>query len=341
MKIHTWAWLAWLIAGLVVISSTRNPLYLILFDLILLILQMAVKPTDGFLSFTTYKFAASVLVLSTLLNTVISRFGETVLFQIPAFIPLLKGPVTLEAIVFGFTNGLVLTGMFTLFTIINRVLPVQVIVRLIPQFLQPVALVTTIALTFLPATQRQFNAIKEAQAVRGQRIQRLRDWLPLFIPLLIGGLERSMQIAEAMTARGFSPSDKVKSPAYVSILSISALVLLISGWVLQLTKTLQLAGLILMVVGIILLITLYFLRSRQIKKTRYQEERWSRSSSIILFSAFFAALAFLFLTPGKFSIIYEAYPLVVFPQIALTQVTAILIFLMPLFYIKVGENDND
>ena len=28
----------------------------------------------------------------------------------------------------------------------------------------------------------------------------LRDWLPLLMPLLIGGLERALQLAEAMTA---------------------------------------------------------------------------------------------------------------------------------------------
>ncbi len=339
MKIHTWAWLGWLAAGLVVLSSTRNPLYLILFDLVLLILQMAVKPVNGPLSFTTYKFAASVLLLSTLLNTVISRFGETVLFQIPSFVPLLKGPVTLEAVIFGFTNGLVLTGMFTLFTIINRVLPVQVIVRLIPQFLQPVALVTTIALTFIPATQKQFATIREAQAVRGQKIQRLRDWLPLFIPLLIGGLERSMQIAEAMTARGFSTTDHKKSPAYVPIMAISALLLLITGWVLQLSKHIQQTGLVLMVTGLVILVTLFIIRSRQTKKTRYQEEPWNSMSTIILVSVFTAALAFLYFPPGKLTINYEAYPLAIFPQLAIMQVVAILVFLLPFFWINGGEND--
>lgn len=339
MKIHTWAWLGWLIAGLVVISSTRNPVYLIIFDLILLILQSSIKQTGRNLPITTLKFAASVLVLSTLFNMVISRFGETVLLRIPAQIPLLSGPVTLEAVIFGFTNGLVLTGMFTLFTIINRVLPIQVIVRLIPRFLQPVALVTTIALTFIPATQKQFAAIREAQAIRGQRIQRLSDWLPLFIPLLIGGLERSMQIAEAMTARGFSASSKKKAPLVVPLLSVIALLLITGGWLLQLTGRFGQIGIVLILVGFVFLIILFIFRSRQIRKTRYREEIWSRFSTIQIAAVLLAAGLFLFLSPGSASLVYEVYPRAYFPPVAVVQSAALLVFLVPLFQLNGSDDD--
>jgi len=339
VKIHTWAWLGWLIAGLVIISSTRNPVYLIIFDLILLILQASIKQTGRNLPITTLKFAASVLVLSTLFNTVISRFGDTVLLRIPAQIPLLSGPVTLEAVIFGFTNGLVLTGMFTLFTIINRVLPIQVIVRLIPQFLQPVALVTTIALTFIPATQKQFAAIREAQAIRGQRIQRLSDWLPLFIPLLIGGLERSMQIAEAMTARGFSASSKKKAPLAVPLLSITALLLIISGWLLQLARRVEQIGVVLILAGFILLIILFIVRGQQTRKTRYREEKWSRFSTIILAAVLLATGLFLFFTPGNASLVFEVYPHAFFPPIAVMQSAALLVFLVPLIQLNGPDDD--
>lgn len=339
MKIHTWAWLGWLTAGLVVISSTRNPLYLIMFDLVLLILQASIKQSGRNLPITTLKFAASVLVLSTLFNTVISRFGDTVLLRIPPQIPLLSGPVTLEAVIFGFTNGLVLTGMFTLFTIINRVLPIQVIVRLIPQFLQPVALVTTIALTFIPATQKQFAAIREAQAIRGQRIQRLSDWLPLFIPLLIGGLERSMQIAEAMTARGFSASAKKKAPLEIPLLSIAALLLIISGWLLQLASRVEWLGVGLILAGFVLLIILFVVRSRQTRKTRYRQEKWSRFSSIVISTVLLATALFLFYTPGNASLVYEAYPRAFFPSVAFIQSASLLVFLVPL--IRLNGVDHD
>ena len=63
--------------------------------------------------------------------------------------------------------------------------------------------VTSIAITFVPQTVTRFTEIREAQALRGHRVRRIGDLLPLIIPLLAGGMERSMDLAEAMEARGY------------------------------------------------------------------------------------------------------------------------------------------
>ena len=144
------------------------------------------------------------MLLSTAFNTLTSHYGETVLFTIPGNLPLLSGPVTLEAMVYGATNGLVLTGMLASFMVLNLALTVRELISLIPQAFFPMAVVTSIAVTYLPTTLRQFRQIREAQAIRGHQMRTLRDWLPLWMPLLVGGLEHAMQLAEAMTARGFA-----------------------------------------------------------------------------------------------------------------------------------------
>ncbi len=239
MKIHTWAWLTWIVCGLILISATRNPLYIILFDVLLLIIQIRTAQTWN--PRFTYRFIISILGLSTLFNVFLSHFGETVLLTIPKQIPLINGNITAEAALYGLTNGLVLIGMFSIFTILNQVLPIRALVGLIPQAYQPVAVVTTIAITFIPSTQRQFQAIKEAQALRGQRLKGVKDWLPLFIPLLIGGLERAMQIAEAMTARGFVSQTEKPTPQKRLILILS-LSLVVFGWLIQLNQPFQLLG---------------------------------------------------------------------------------------------------
>ena len=169
MKIHTWAWLTWIICGLVLIAATRNPLYIFLIDVLLLIIQIQTAQTWN--PRFTFRFITSILVLSTIFNVFLSRFGETIMFTIPKQIPLINGIITAEAALYGLTNGLVLIGMFSIFTILNQVLPVRALVGLIPQAYQPIAVVTTIAITFIPSTQRQFQAIKEAQAIRGQQLK--------------------------------------------------------------------------------------------------------------------------------------------------------------------------
>jgi energy-coupling factor transport system permease protein len=99
--------------------------------------------------------------------------------------------VTLEALVYGAINGLVLSGFFAGFLVVNLALPARALLRLVPRAFYPLAMIMTISVTYIPATRRQFVQIREAQAVRGYRPTGLRSWLPLLMPLLVGGLERT------------------------------------------------------------------------------------------------------------------------------------------------------
>jgi energy-coupling factor transport system permease protein len=254
---------------------------------------------------------------------------------------MLSGPITLEAIVYGSINGLVLIAMFSFFTILNAVVPVQNLVRLIPPAFHPVAIVTTIALTFIPATQQQFHTIKEAQAMRGQRLNKLRDWLPLFIPLLIGGLERAMQIAEAMTARGYSVQPVQKQyPWYKIVLPISLLFIII-GWLFMLSSESVLPGWILIFFGMLLLGSLFFLSGKRIPKTQFIRETWNINSFILLLIAFVITLMVVIPIPGQQSLFYNPYPHLLLPLISIPQIVAILLLIFPAFLYKGGLHAAD
>lgn len=342
MKIHTWAWLGWLAAGLSVLLTTRNPFYLLALVLVLFIFQISL-PGRGIISpIVSLRFATSILIFSTLFNALISRFGETVLFQIPGEIPLISGNITLEAVFFGCINGLVLLSMFTLFTIINQILPVKNLVRLIPQALQPVALITTIALTFIPATQRQFNAIREAQTLRGQSMKRLRDWLPLFIPLLIGGLEQALQIAEAMTARGYTVQPPGSNAfTWQKWLLPAALVLIVSGGFLSLFTGMTTAGGILFAAGILLFLLLFLASGCNFKKSHYHEEHWNLASWLTLASALIVISIYLIPNFSSIYLAYDPYPRIALPALQPLPVLTLQFLLLPLLWVTKEENDTD
>src|SRR4030042_2877366 len=203
-----WAWVSWLIAALVILSITRNPLYQVLILMCVLFVGATLRQarTDIPRPFALWKLAAWIIMLATIFNTLTSHYGETVLFPIPGKLPLISGQVTVEAMVYGATNGLVLAGMLASFSVLNLALPVRDLISLIPRAFFPLAVVASIAITYLPTTLRQFQKIRDAQAIRGHQIRSVRDWLPAWMPLLVGGLEHAMQLAEAMTARGFASS---------------------------------------------------------------------------------------------------------------------------------------
>ena len=341
MKLHTYAWLAWLISGLVALTSTRNPFIISLIDLVLIVLLIWVTPPSRKVLRTILRFGLSMLVLSTMLNMFISHFGETILFSLPDKIPLLGGNFTLEAFVYGFTNGLILIGIFTLFMILNQVVSVHALVRLIPQAFHPVAVVTTIALTFIPASQKQFQTIREAQAIRGLELKKLRDWLPLIIPLLIAGLERAMQIAEAMTARGFTAQSESKASPLEKALLPLGLIFIILGWILKLSNQLPISGILLILIGFLSLLTLFFISGRRVKKTTYALEAWTGISTWITVFALMLIVAFIIPIPGQQTLFYEPYPLVKLPGFSILHGLLSLTILAPIFFMGEVQDDQD
>jgi len=344
--IHPVAWLAWVSAMLVTLSMTRNPLYLGLILVWIAFVTIAIRPLASATSpipISPVRFALVVVTLSTVFNGITVHVGRTVLFRLPGFLPILGGIITLEALAFGFLNGVVLSGIFAAFTVLNRVLPIQAIVRLIPQAFYPVAVVVSIAVSFVPATLHQFQQIRQAQAVRGHRVRGLRDWLPLIVPLLVGGLERALQLAEAMTARGFASTDTQRANSVQAQGTIIAgLILLLGGWLLRLMWGQALLGLTVLLTGVGLIGGTVWLAGRQVPRTVYRPQPWARNDWSVVLGAGVTAMTFLFSWPGldRSSIFYYPYPTLVWPGFHPILAVATLGLLVPGLLLLRQRNDT-
>lgn len=329
--IHPIAWLAWLGAVLVALSVTRNPFYLALILLWITLVAVSSRPAAGASSIliSPLRFALVVMTFSALFNMLTVHFGDTVLFSLPGFLPLVGGIITLEALVFGCLNGLVVSGLFAAFSLVNRLLPVRAMVQLIPRAFYPVAVVASIAVTFVPAMLRHFEQIREAQAVRGHRLRGLRDWLPLILPLLIGGLERALQLAEAMTARGFTGTNRPGNEITVRLAMVGGMLLLLSGWLLRLAWRLEGPGLALLLSGAGLILGMLWQVGRRSSRTVYRPESWRPGDWAVAISAAAVAAAFLFHLPGldRTTIFYYPYPTLTIPRFnaGMALVTAALL----------------
>jgi energy-coupling factor transport system permease protein len=313
-----WVWVIWLVAVLVMLSITRNPLYLLIILLCVLFVGLAMRESSSELlrPFSLWKFAIWIILLATGFNAFTSHYGETVLFTIPGSLPLISGNVTLEALVYGATNGLILTGMLMSVSVLNMAIPMRELISLIPRAFFQVAVVTSIAVTYLPTTLRQFQQIREAQAVRGHQVRSLRDWLPLLMPLLVGGLEHAMQLAEAMTARGFASHKPMlgKRQFYPRLSMLLGVILLAAGWVEQLASARGTGwALILLGAGLILM-GLWFL-GNQSQRTVYHRRGWSWQDGLNLIVVAFILALILLPVPGLSheSLYYEPYPRLTLP----------------------------
>lgn len=312
---HPVAWVGWLVAALVALSVTRNPLHMVLILLCIAIVNVstAAKAGASYSPVSPLRFALIVVPLSGLFNAATAHFGDTILLRLPAGLPILGGRVTLEALVFGAINGLVLSGILAAFTTFNQALSIRALIRLIPRAFYPVAVVVSIGVTFLPVTMRQLQHIREAQAVRGHRVRGLRDWLPLFMPLLIGGLERALQLAEAMTARGFASVDQTGRDTAARSAIVAGLLALLGGWLLRLVWGRETLGLGLMLMGAGFVGVALWVMGRRVPRTTYRPDAWTGRGMVVLLSA--AVVSAAFVVPGlaQSSFFYYPYPALSMP----------------------------
>lgn len=67
-----------------------------------------------------------------------------------------------------------------------------------------------LAIRFIPEIERQYQRVKAAQIVRGavfggNPLARVRRYVPILTPVMVGALRRSSILADALTVRGWGP----------------------------------------------------------------------------------------------------------------------------------------
>lgn len=293
---HPSAWLAWLAAAVLPALSTRNPLYLSLVMISVAITYGALgrrNPTAR--SWSAFvRFGAFLWLLTIPFVTLTSHHGTIVLFRLPASWPIIGGPITLEAFLYGLTGGFALITLLLIFATFNVAVDQARLLRLTPGFLYQMGVVAGIAVAFVPTMVATWQSIREAQQVRGHKVRGIRDMLPLIMPLLVTALERAMQLAESMEARGFGGQVLVATPrqrlahqlALLAGLGLLGLGLAVNGFLpgMRLAGTLQLGG------GMALMAWAFWDVGRRSKRTRYHRWPWTRLDRVLLLLGLAGAL---------------------------------------------------
>ncbi|MCI0577775.1 MAG: energy-coupling factor transporter transmembrane protein EcfT [Chloroflexi bacterium] len=307
------AWLVWVLAAALLVMVARNPLYTVI---LLLVSQVALATRaagPGGRKWPFWSLGLFIVLVSAVYNSLFVHVGQTVLLRLPAGLPLLGGPVTLEAMVAGAANGLVLLALLSVFTALNALVPAGELVRLMPAALHDLGLVILIALTYVPETGRHLQRIREAQAIRGHRLRGLRDWRPVVIPLLVGGLERSLQLAEAMVARGYGATAGAQHSLAIRLVSFLGLLAAFTGWLLA--YWLGWPGWLLLAAGAGVLAGLLWVAGRRSPRSQYRPLPWRPRDSLLVAVALLPLLVALLPWPfvAQGTLAYSPYPRVHMP----------------------------
>jgi energy-coupling factor transport system permease protein len=306
--LHTRAAGLWLVAALAPALVSGNPWHLMLVAAAAAVSYGVWSRRAAATGWGAFLRLGLILVAFTvLLQPLASSAGETVVATLPAWRlgPLvLGGPVTLESLVYGATRGLALAAVLLVLATFSAAVDPYRLVRATPRFLHRSAVALSIALTFVPQTLAAQREIREAMALRGHRFRGLRDLVPLFVALVAGGLERSIDLAEAMEARGFGAAGAAAGRGGRRIFTSRALEAAIAGGLAfavagaygrSVWPGSPLAGRLgaaAIAVGVLLVVSALAAVGRRVRATRYRPERWTRRDTLVAAASAVALAAF-------------------------------------------------
>jgi energy-coupling factor transport system permease protein len=217
--------------------TTTNPLYLVVVLLATVLVGVFAPRTTtavaGVRGIAT--FGAILFVMSLAVASINGNYGSHILFTMPGpHLPgwigglRLGGPVSAEGLVAATIRGLAILCVLMAFAVFNGAVSPHRVLRTAPAALFHAGLVVTIGLTLLPASIEDLRRLREMRALRGAK-SGVRQLPALVVPAVIGGLERSMRLAEAMEARGYASSpEKGRGPRLIG--AVSAPLLLGAAW---------------------------------------------------------------------------------------------------------------
>lgn len=311
-------WVIWLAINLGLLLSTRNPFLLIWVLIWLFVVGSKLSQSKHQTHWVgrNLRFIGTMVLLSTAINLHFTHTGQTVLFTLPDKWLLIGGKFTLESVVYGGINGLVIGALYILFNNFNMALSIKQITRLIPRAFHPLTLVVTISLTFFPSIQDRTRQIREAQMIRGNPMKKVSDWLPVLIPLLVTSLENAVSLSESMTARGFHAKPVKPQMTFGLVGLVLALFSLFAGWILQLFEYPLWISWMLYVLSAVMIIGVLILAGKSSPVTHLNESRWQKADFIAtaLLIVSFSYFIWIVLRNGTM-LSYSPYPSLSVPNV--------------------------
>ena len=185
-----------------------HPLYLLG---LLVVILLAIQAVDGLKGWELcLKFTLGMSLLILLINLLVVRAGETVIWWGPRLPVLGELTISVEAICYAATMCVRLLDILSVFYLFNRMLHPDQVLRLFSRFAAQSSLVLSLSTRMFPFLLREVHNLQEVLSIRGVDFrkgtgkERLQKYLSLFNLLLLNALENSLETAEAMQARAFA-----------------------------------------------------------------------------------------------------------------------------------------
>jgi energy-coupling factor transport system permease protein len=212
--LHPLAWWIWASSLAICAMRTNNPLLLALVGAVACFVVSACRVNAPWARSLTFflRLSAVVIVIRVALEVLFGQRGVPghVLFTLPR-VPLpswaaaisIGGAVTAESILAALALGMQIAAILLCFGAANSLASPYRLLRCLPAVLYEAGVAVTVALSFTPELVQSITDVRQARRQRGIPIKGLRGLRGVAVPVLESALDRSLQLATSMDARGY------------------------------------------------------------------------------------------------------------------------------------------
>jgi energy-coupling factor transport system permease protein len=301
--LHPAAWWVWGVGLAVAASRTTNPFLLVLIVAVagwVVMERREVGASNAFVPFLVVGLVAIALrvVMVALLGGGVT--GRAVLFRLPQ-VPLpawsgglrLGGPVTLEGILVALYEGMRLAAVLACIGATNALASPRRLLRYVPATLYEVGTAVVVALTFAPQLVDDARRVRTARRLRGHSGRGVRELGRLLIPVLVGALDRSLNLAASMESRGYGRAVQRtrRSARLGGVLTLAGLLGVVVGLYGMLDATSPVAlGVPTLVAGLACAAVALVVGARRDRRSRYRRDPWGWPESVVCLLGVFPAV---------------------------------------------------
>lgn len=323
-------------------SQTTNPVLLALMGGVIAFV-VAARRSDAPWSRSLvvfFRLGLFVIAIRVVLQVVFGqRLPGHVLFTLPQ-VPLpswaagvsIGGAVTAESLLLALCEGMRLAVILLAFGAANSLASPYRLLRCLPAILYEAGVAVTVALAFAPELVLTIRSVRQARRLRGRPTRGIAGIRGMAVPVLEGALDRSLQLASSMDARGYG-----RRSALAPVARRTGTVATVVGFFLVAvgiydtlsTGTPSGLGIGALVGGIGLLLAGMVVSGRRNRRTRYRPDPWRAPEWVVTLAGLVVALGMVGVRfSGETGLQVHFSPLTI-PSVPLLACLGILVGIVP------------
>lgn len=205
-KFHPIVSFSFFMFAIILTVTFSNPIYVFVSFLGAFFYLLKLKGKEVFA--TLFKFIIPLIILVGIFNMIFCHYGDTVLFMIK------NVKFTLECLCYGLSAGLMISSVILWFSSYNEVVTSDKFMALFGKISPNLALLFCMILRFIPLMEKTSKEIKDAQVGIGKETKGLKNTISRFSSLISISLEKSIETADSMKARGFGSNKRSSYSRY-------------------------------------------------------------------------------------------------------------------------------